>query len=158
MERTRYGRRGKRQHVEIALQVLNLFLMANTKSLFFIDYKQTGIFILNAVAQKHMCPHNHIGFSRSKLLFNELYLFFRLKTRQKPDRHGEARETRHCRVVMLLSKYCGRYEKNHLHRVHYRLECRPQRHLRLAVAHVAAQKSVHDLRAFHISLYLLYTC
>ena len=53
---------------------------------------------------------------------------------------------------MLLGQHCGRHQQAHLHPVVHGLEGRPQRHLGLAVAHVAADKPVHGPGEFHVGL------
>ena len=53
---------------------------------------------------------------------------------------------------MLLRQHRGRREEGHLSSAHHRLERRADRHLRLAETHIAANKSVHRTRRFHVAL------
>ena len=53
---------------------------------------------------------------------------------------------------MLLGQHRGGHQNGHLLAVQHRLHHRPQGHLRLAEAHVAAQKPVHGYGGLHIPL------
>ena len=53
---------------------------------------------------------------------------------------------------MLLCEDGGRHQNGDLLAVENRLEGRPQRNLRLAVAHVAADQAIHDAVALHVFL------
>ena len=55
-------------------------------------------------------------------------------------------------IVMLLCEDGGRHQNGDLLAVENRLEGRPQRNLRLAVAHVAADQAIHDAVALHVFL------
>ena len=55
---------------------------------------------------------------------------------------------------MLLCKYGCRYKIDNLLAIAHRLECRAHGNLSLAKAYIAAQKSVHYLRALHVLLCL----
>ena len=57
---------------------------------------------------------------------------------------------------MLESKYCCRNQNRALLALRDTLESRPQRYLRFAESHIAAEKTVHGYRSFHIPLYLVY--
>ena len=56
---------------------------------------------------------------------------------------------------MLLGKDHGRGEEGHLLAAHHGLEGRAEGDLRLAIAHVTADKAIHDLIALHIALDLI---
>ena len=51
---------------------------------------------------------------------------------------------------VLLGEHGGGHEEHHLLAVRHRLERRPQGHLGLAVAHVAADQAVHRARLLHV--------
>ena len=53
---------------------------------------------------------------------------------------------------MLLGEHRRRHQHRHLPPVHDGLECCPQGHLGLAVAHVAADQAVHRSRLLHVGL------
>ena len=53
-------------------------------------------------------------------------------------------------IVVLLGQDRGRHQNCHLHTLLYGLECRTDRNLRLAVADISADQTVHNLSAFHV--------
>ena len=59
--------------------------------------------------------------------------------------------------VMLLSQDCRRRKEGNLLSAHYGLESRTEGNLGLAVAHVSADETIHDMGAFHIVLDVLNT-
>ena len=72
--------------------------------------------------------------------------------REGGDREGELGHPRGEGPQMLLGKDRRRHEHRHLVARIDRLEGRPHGHLRLAVAHVAAQQPVHRPRGVHVLL------
>ena len=91
-----------------------------------------------------------------KALFQVRYGLFLLRrgpeTAQQIHAHREILHTLDEGVVMLLGQNRGRHQIDHLLVFLNRLESRPDRDLRLSIAHVAADQAVHDLRAFHVLL------
>ena len=75
---------------------------------------------------------------------------------QHLDIYREARKPRHRSLIVLLGEHRCRHEDRRLLPIEHAFHHGPKRDLRLPVAHVAAQKSVHRLRVFHIPLYILY--
>ena len=71
---------------------------------------------------------------------------------QHLDVHREAPEAAHGGGVMLLGQHRGGHQNGGLLAVHDALHGGPEGHLRLAVAHVAAQEAVHGHGLFHVGL------
>ncbi len=57
-------------------------------------------------------------------------------------------------VVMLFGQHGGGHQNRYLLAISHRFEGGPQRHLCLAVAHIATDEPVHGLRPFHIRFHL----
>ena len=68
------------------------------------------------------------------------------------DLEGKLRHPRGERPQVLLAQQRGRHQHGHLVAGIDRLERRPHRQLRLAVAHVAAEQAVHRPRLAHVVL------
>ena len=72
---------------------------------------------------------------------------------QHVDPHREILHPLDKRIIMLLGQNRGGHQVNHLLAVLDRLKGCPQRHLGLAVSHIAADKPVHNPSALHIRLH-----
>lgn len=55
-------------------------------------------------------------------------------------------------VIVLLGQNGGGHQHGHLLAVHHRLEGGAQRHLSLAIAHIAAHQAAHRFGALHVGL------
>ncbi len=78
----------------------------------------------------------------------------RAETRQHIDPHREILHPLHKGIVMLLRQNCGRHQIHNLLTLLNRLKGRPESDLGLAVAHIAADQSVHDLRLLSMSAFV----
>ena len=86
-------------------------------------------------------------------LLQGLLLHFRgAEAAEHVDGDGEAPETRHGGLIMLLGKHRGRNQNCRLLAVQDALHHRPQRNFGFAEADVAAQKPLHGSRRLHVVL------
>ena len=86
-------------------------------------------------------------------LLQGLLLHFRgAEAAQHVDGDGEAPETRHGGLIMLLGKHRGGNQNRHLLAVHDGLHHGPEGDLGFAEAHVAAEKTVHGNGGLHVVL------
>ena len=72
------------------------------------------------------------------------------EAREHLQLHREGRQSLTEGAEMLLCQHGGGHQHGHLFTVHHCLEGCPQRHLGLAVAHVAADQAVHRARLLHV--------
>ncbi|MPM22919.1 hypothetical protein SDC9_69379 [bioreactor metagenome] len=85
---------------------------------------------------------------------DRLALLRGLKARKTRGLDGKVCKPRTHGVVVLLRENRSRHKNRRLLSVLHALKARPQRHFRLAVAHVPAEQAVHRARVFHIRLNL----
>ena len=99
-----------------------------------------------------MCSDNDIDLTLFKLLYRLFLLRRTSETTHQIHIHRKILHPLRKRIVNLLCQNGCRGKICHLLAVLHRLESRTDRNLRLAVAHVTANQSVHYFMALHISL------
>ncbi len=99
-----------------------------------------------------MGADEHVHPAGGEILEDALLLRGRAEAGEHLHLHREIGEPLPERAVVLLSQDGGGDQNHDLFAVQRRLEGRPQRHLGLAVAHVAAEEPVHGLRGLHVVL------
>ena len=130
--------------------------MAHAEALFLVNYQKAKVLKLYIFAEQLVCTHHNVHAALLKAFKYSCLLLGSLKAGQQLHPYREAVKAGGYGAVMLLGKYSGGHQYSHLLAVHDRLECGTESHLGLAVAHVAAEQTVHHLVAFHVRLYLFY--
>ena len=152
MQRARYRRGGERQHVHVLLELLDRFLMLDAEALLLVDDEQTQIGIAHIAAQQAVRAHDDVHRAGFDVLDGRPLLGARAETAEHIHADGIAGKALQYRLIVLLDEYGRRREQHGLLALHDALEDRPQRHFRLAVAHIAAQKAIHRARLLHVAL------
>ncbi len=93
-----------------------------------------------------------VDLAGSELLEDRRLLGLAAEARHHVDLDRERRQAGAQRLEVLEGEHRRRRQDRHLLAVHHRLERRPQRHLGLAVADVAAQQAIHRHRRLHVAL------
>ena len=106
----------------------------------------------HVLAQQAVGAHDHVQLAFFQLFQGLLLLGGGAEPAEHLHPHVEAGKALLDGVVVLLHQNGGRGQQGHLLALHHGLEGGPQGYLRLAVPHVAAQKPVHVVRAFHVGL------
>ena len=70
VERSRYRRCRKRQNVCIVAELLELFLVRNAETLFFVHYQKSEICKTDVFPQKLMGTYDHVYLSASELSYD----------------------------------------------------------------------------------------
>ena len=146
------GRGGQRQRVHLLRPLAQLLLMGHAEALLLVDDEQTQILELHALGQQLVGTDEQIHSARFHPLQHILHLRRCAESGQHLHRHRERPEPGDGRGVVLLCQHGGGYQNGGLFAVQNALHGRPQRHLRLAVAHIAAQQPIHGRRLLHIPL------
>ena len=129
--------------------------MGNSKPLLLVHHRQTQVFELDITLQQPVGADNNVNAAVFQA-FDDLLLFLvGSKSAQHFHPNWEWTETLAECSVVLLGQHGGGDQKAHLHAVVDCFECRPQRNLSLAVAHVPANEPVHGLWALHVGFYFV---
>ena len=129
--------------------------MGDAEALLLVDDEQTQILEFHALVQQLVGTDQQIHPARLYPLQDLLDLLGGAEPGQHLHRHREGAEAALGRGVMLLGQYGGGHQDGRLLAVQNTLHHGPQGHLRLAVAHVAAQQAIHGDSLLHVALDLL---
>ena len=102
-----------------------------------------------------MRTYNNINLACLHIIKYLFYLFRCAKSRQHFNIYREAAHSLLKCIVVLFRKNGGRHQIRYLLIVLYRLKCRTNSNLRLAEAHISADKAIHYFITFHIPLCLI---
>ena len=150
MQRARDGRSGERKHVDVFADILDRLLMLHAEALLLVDNEQAQILELDLLAQQPVRADDQIDLARLQLPHDFGLFLRRAETAEHLAAHGKAFETALDGVIMLLREHRRRHKNGRLLSVGHAFERGAQRHLGLAVPHVAAQKTIHRGRRFHV--------
>ena len=144
------GRQG--EHVDIALHLLDGFLVLDAEALLLVHHQQAQVLVLHVLAQQAMGSDDDVHLAPFQP--GQGLLLFRRGTEAADGihPHGKAVEPAEHGGVVLLHQDGGGGQQRRLLAVHHRLEDGPEGHLGFAVAHVAAQQPVHHPGRFHVPL------
>ena len=146
------GRRGQRQNIDLLAHLLEQLLVGHPKTLLFVDDEQAQILELHILRQEPVRPNHNVYAALGQEIHHPLLLLAGEKTREHFHRDRKRSQPLGEGLEMLLGQHRSRHQDRHLLAVHDRLERGPQRYLRLAIAHIAADQPVHGPRLFHIHL------
>ena len=117
-----------------------------------VDDEQTQVAESDVLCKQRVGADDNVDLALLELLLDGPALLRRLKARQTGRAHGKIRKARGERVVMLLGEDGCRREDGDLLAVHHGLEGGAERNLGFAVAHVAAEQTVHGPGPLHVGL------
>ena len=93
---------GKRQHIHVFSECLQLFLMRHAEALLLIHDNQPQILELDILGENPMCPNQNFGIALFDILQALLLLLRRTETGEQLDMHRIARHSLGKGIVMLL--------------------------------------------------------
>ena len=155
VERARDRRRRQCQHVDILPHLLDLFLVGHAEALLLIHNQQSQLVEMNILREQPVCSDDNVHAAIRQSPEHPLLLRGRDKTAQLADVHRIPVHPLREGVEVLLRKDGRRHQHRGLIAVLCRLEGRTDRDLRLSVADIPADKTVHDLPGLHIPLRVL---
>ena len=126
--------------------------MGNAEALLLVDDQQPQVVKLQVLLQKLVGADQQVHLSRLGPGQNVPHLGGGPEPGEHLDVHREGPEPVHRRGIVLLGQDGGGHQNGGLLAVQNALHHRPQGHLGLAVAHVAAQQPVHGPGLLHIGL------
>ena len=152
VQRPGNGGGGQGQGVHLTHPLPELLLVGHAEALLLVDDEQPQILEHQILRQQAMGADEQVDLSLRRPLQNVLGLLGGAEPAQHLHRHREGAEAVHGGGIVLLGQHRGGYQNGGLLAVQNALHHRPQGHLRLAVAHIAAQQPVHGYGLFHIRL------
>jgi len=147
------GRHG--DGVDIGFQLAQLLLGAHAKLMLLVDDEHSEVVPLHGLAQELVRADDDIDLSARQVFQHLLGLLGRPCPGEIVHTHGKILEAVAEGLVMLKGEHRGGHEHGHLLGVAGRLECRPDSHLGLSEAHIAADEAVHRLCPLHVGLHVL---
>ena len=153
VERARDGRRGKGQNVDFVTHLLEALLVGHAEALLLVYDDQSKVLERYVLLYQAVRTDAYVDAALGEALDHGPLLLPRPEAAQHVDSHRVGAQALGEGDVVLLGQHSGRSQDGHLFAVHDGLERRPERHLRLAVPHVSAHKSVHGAGALHVALH-----
>ena len=146
----------QRQHINIILQLFDLFFMRYTEALFFVHNQQTKIFELHIFRQHTMGTYQDIYCAFFQIL-QCLFLFCRCaETTQQIYPHREILHALYKGIVMLLRQDRSWHQIHHLFILLHCLKCRTNGYLCFSKSHISTDQTIHDLGTLHVLLGIRY--
>ena len=156
VQRPGNGRRGEGQHVHLAAELLEALLVGHAEALLLVDDEEPQVLKGHALLQQLVGADQKVHAPGADLPENPLCLPGGRKPGEDLDGHREVLEPAQGGGVVLLGQHGGGHQNGGLLAVQDALHHRPQGHLRLAVAHVAAEEPVHGPGLLHVPFDLLH--
>ncbi len=156
VERARDRRRGQREDVHVLDQRADPLLLRHPEALLLVHDHEAQVLELHVLREKPVRADHDVQIAVPHLLHDLLLLLGRPEPAQHVDPHGKIREALREGHQVLLREHGRGHEHRDLGALLHRLERRADRHLGLAVAHVAADQPVHGARGFHVTLHFLH--
>ena len=150
VEGARDGGRRKGQHVDGGAHLLEFLLVPHAEPLFLVDDAEAEVLELDVVLDEAVGADDHVDLPAPQLGKDLLLLLCRAEAGEQLHLDREALHPAGGRLVMLPREDGRGTEQRALLAVHHAFEGGPERHLRLAEAHVAAEQPVHRDGVFHI--------
>ena len=143
LERARDRRGRERQHVDLGAQLLQALLVADAEMLLLVDDDEAEILELDGLAEQRMGADDDVDRAVREALLDLLHLGGGHEARGLGDVERQAAEAVAEGLVVLAGQQRRRHDDRDLLAVHGGHEGGPQRDLRLAEAHIAADEPVH---------------
>ena len=143
---------GERQHVHAPGELFDVLLVGHAEALLLVHHQKPEVFELHVLGEQAVCPDDQVALARFQVLDGFAVLTADAHPAQKPDFHREAEEALHGGLIVLLRQNRGRNQNRRLLSVQDALHHRPEGHLGLSEAHVAAEQAIHRDRGLHVLL------
>ncbi len=137
--------RGQRQHVDVGAKLFQPLLVGDAEMLLLVDDQQAEVLELDALGQQRVRSDDDVDRALLEPGLGLFRLLGRHEPRQPADPHRHSLEAFHEVAMMLAGQQRGRADDRDLLARHRRDERRPQGHLGLAEADIAADQPVHRL-------------
>ena len=146
----RRGREG--QGVHLPGHLTQTLLVRDAEALLLVDDEQTQVFELHALAQQLMGADKQVHTAVLHPFQHILDLLGGAEAGQHLHRDREGPKPGGGGGIMLLRQHSGGHQQRHLLAVQDALHGGAEGHLRLTVAHVAAEQPIHGHGFLHIGL------
>ena len=144
------GRQGK--HIHLAEVLLQLLLVLHAKALLLVHHQQPQVLELHVFIEQPVGADENIHLAVFYLPQCLLHLRRRAEAGDHVDVHRIFGKAAQGVEIVLPGQHGGGHQHRRLLAVQHALHHGPEGHLRLAIAHVAAQKPVHGGGALHVPL------
>ncbi len=152
VQRAGYRRSGEGQDVDRQLQRLEPLLVLHAEAVLLVHNHQADVAKRHVARQQAMGADHHIHVARGEPLADGGRFPRAAEPRQHLDPHRIVGQALAERAAVLLGENRRRDEDRHLFPRLHALEGSPNRHFRLAVAHIAHEQAVHRPRPLHVAL------
>ena len=146
------GGGGEGEHVHLLGQLLELLLVLDAEALLLVDDQQAQILKFHVLLEEAVGADEQIDAPLLQPPQGVLHLGLGAEAADHVDLHRVLGKALLGRQVVLPGQHGGGHQDGGLFAVQHTLHDGPEGHLRLAVAHVAAQQPVHGPGLFHILL------
>ena len=146
----RDGRRGEREHVDELAQLLQLLLVLDAEALLLVHHHQPQVLEGDVRGEETVGADQHVDLALPRALEDLADLLVVAVARDHLHRDRVVREALREGPEVLGGEHRRRHQQGDLLLVLHRLEGGPERDLRLAIAHVAADQAVHRLFVLHV--------
>ena len=155
VQRARDRRRCQRQDIDILFHFLDLLLVRHAEALFLVDDQKTQAVKLHILRQKPVRPDDNVAHALLQIPDCLRLLGLRAEAAEQPDIDRIILHPLCEGIVVLLRQNGCRHQVGDLFSILHGLECGTDGNLRLAVADIPADESVHDLVRLHVLLGVL---
>ena len=155
VQRARDRRRRQRQDIDILFHFLDLLLVRHAEALFLVDDQKTKAVKLHILRQKPVRPDDNVTHALLQIPDCLRLLGLRAEAAEQPDIDRIILHPLCEGIVVLLRQNGCRHQVGDLFSILHGLECGTDGNLRLAVADIPADESVHDLVRLHVLLGVL---
>ena len=152
VERPRDRRRGQREDVDLAAELLELLLRRDAEALLLVDDDEPEVLERDVLREEPVGADDEVDRAVGEAVDGPLLLRGADEPREEPDLDREGRESLRERLMVLGGEDRRRDEDRDLAAVLDRLERGPQCDLGLAVADVADDEAVHGPADLHVRL------
>ena len=151
VERPRNRGRRHREDVDALLELFDFFFVRDAEALLLVDDEETEVSELHVFRQQPVRAYDNFDFARGEVVERGLLLRLRAEAADHVDPDRERSEPIVQRLQVLKCEHRRRGQQRHLLAVHHGLEGRAHGNLGLAVAHVAAQQTIHRRGRLHVA-------
>ena len=138
------------QHVHLTAHLLEPLLVGHAEALLLVDDQQPQILELHIFLQEFMGADQQVQTAGAGGLQNAFLFLGGGEPGEHLDLHWEIFEPAAGGGIVLLGQNGGRHQDRRLLAVQNTFHNGPERHLRLAIAHIAAEQAIHGPGLLHI--------
>ena len=144
------GRQG--QHIHLTEVLLQLLLVLHAEALLLVHHQQPQVLELHVLVEQPVGADENVHFPVFHLPQGLLHLGWGAEAGDHVDVHRIFGKAAQGVEIVLPGQHGGGHQHRRLLAVQHALHHGPEGHLRLAIAHVAAQQPVHGGGALHVPL------